>query len=177
MTFEPRSAEAEEWRSRSHPVAERMEFQRRGWRAQRFSWLLLLAFVLAAPFGLFSNGPLSWTESRSADGALTVEHQRFYRNGALSTFTVRLPADPASGEQTLLIGREIVGVLTFETIHPQPDSTKTSAEGIRLTFATEGSGSGAVTFTVRPRHAGTISDTIALAGGSSAVEVRFFVYP
>lgn len=177
MGSEPRGVEAEEWRSRTHPVPERMEFQRRGWRIQRFSWLLLLAFIVAGAFGLFSNGPLSWTESRSADGALAVEHQRFYRNGALSTLAVRLPTDPTKGEQTLLIGREIVDLLTFETIHPQPDSTMTSAEGIRLTFGTAGSGSGKVIFTVRPRHAGPISDSIALAGGSSAAEVRFFVYP
>ena len=54
--------------------------------------------LMAAVLGLFGHGPLSETASASADGALTVRHQRFERYQAPSEYDIgALPALAAGG--------------------------------------------------------------------------------
>src|SRR5262249_33260243 len=82
--------------SRTHPIQEDMEFQRRSWLVQRTSWIIMALVLVAALAGLFFHGPLSHTTARNADGSVAVEYERFAHKTTVTHFIIRIsPPVPA----------------------------------------------------------------------------------
>ena len=51
-------------------ISPDLNFQRRSWAMQRFAWVVLALFILAALLGLFGPGPLSQTRAEQQDSPL-----------------------------------------------------------------------------------------------------------
>lgn len=93
---------------------EDLAHERREWKLQRVGWALMALALLAAVLGLFGHGPLSETASASADGALTVRHQRFERYQAPSEYDIgALPALAAGG---VLVRTSILAASLYFTL-------------------------------------------------------------
>lgn len=107
------------WDSRTHPVQEDMDFQRKTWVVERAGWLGMLAIVALALLGLFSNGPLSSSTAADASGLLQVDYDRFNRNGASTR--IRLRVDRADQREVRIrFDARFMESFTFETVSPQP---------------------------------------------------------
>lgn len=165
----------DELRDRTYPVQEYMHVQQRHWRLERIGWGVFLLIVLLATLGVFSRGVLSLTTAQSADGALTVDFQRFERTSATSEMTIRL-----RGESTQVLQLEITGDLldkfSIQGIQPEPLSSDSFQDGIRLAFRTDQAGDAAVYLALRAAAPGWSRSQFALTG-SSPTAVDQFIYP
>lgn len=64
-------------------LAESTRFQRQEWIAERVAWVVALVVLAAAVLGLFANGPLALGTASASDGRLTVDYQRYARDGVV----------------------------------------------------------------------------------------------
>ncbi len=117
--------------SRSYPVNEDMTLQRKVWRFERWGWYGLVVLMALTLAGLFSKGPLSTADVRSADGQLRVEHQRFLRNGSSDVLVIHLRGKAREPLEVALSG-ELLRGFNVEMLQPQPLKASTAGEGVKL---------------------------------------------
>lgn len=167
---------SDEMRDRTYPVREFMDVQRRHWRLERFGWGVFLLIVLSALLGLFSQGMLSLTTVESTDGTLSVEYQRFERNGAASAMTVDVHTAP--GEQVQLeITGDLLDNFTIEGMQPEPLGSESFRGGLRLTLRADPAGDAVLHLAVRGSGPGFSRSHFALTGGAAPITVSQFIYP
>jgi hypothetical protein len=162
----------DEFASRQYPVREDMRFQRRSWIVERGGWALLVLIALAALTGVFGNGPLSW--QTAANGALSVEYERFQRITRITRFTFSAGAQNA--EFTLHLSRPFQDGFEISNVQPQPTRSAAGPDGIELTFATAPTNAGRIVIWAHSRRYG-VSDISARLGNDAPVSFRILVYP
>ncbi|CRM87104.1 hypothetical protein [Pseudomonas sp. 22 E 5] len=161
--------------SRSYPVNEDMTLQRKVWRFERWGWYGLVVLMALTLAGLFSKGPLSTADVRSADGQLRVEHQRFLRNGSSDVLVIHLRGKAREPLEVALSG-ELLRGFNVEMLQPQPLKASTAGEGVKLWLLTDDDGHAVLYLTLRSDGVGSFDTQVALSNGAS---VRFsqFIYP
>lgn len=164
----------EDYISRSFPVQEDMRLQTRTWRFERVGWSVLFIVMLMTLFGIFGSGPLSETQGRSANGALSVQYDRFERNGASNQLIVSAKADP-QGKVQLAIEGALLQRFTIEGIQPEPSNTSSYRDGIKLELKADPDGWTTIYFALRPTGVGVAKTT--LSSGDQRVDLSQFIYP
>jgi hypothetical protein len=169
------SVTEQEMQDREHPVREDIQLQRKVWRFQRVGWYVLLAVVVLTLLGLFSRGPLSTLSSTSSQGDLTVEYERFHRNGGANDMVIRvkgLPDQPI----TLLISSAMMEGFSIESIQPQPISSVGTLEGLSLKTQADDHGQATLYLSWRSSGLGVFKSRISVVGGGH-IPVTQFIYP
>ena len=161
--------------SRSYPVNEDMALQRKVWRFERWGWYGLVVLMALTLAGLFSKGPLSTADVRSADGQLRVEHQRFLRNGSSDVLVIHLRGKAREPLEVALSG-ELLRGFNVEMLQPQPLKASTAGEGVKLWLLTDDDGQAVLYLTLRSDGVGSFDTQVALANGA-AVRFSQFIYP
>ncbi len=134
---------------------EDLAHERREWKLQRVGWALMALALLAAVLGLFGHGPLSETASASADGALTVRHQRFERYQAPSEYDIgALPALAAGGVLVLRVEPALLARIEIERFEPAPQQVRADGEALLFAFATVPGKPARVRMFFRPKRSG-----------------------
>lgn len=128
-------------------VDEDRAWQEKFWTAQRFGWILMALFILAAAAGLTGmGGPLA--SARAELGGGTIDYPRITRWQADDQMQVRIaPASPAEVELTL--SREFVQLFSIGSIQPEPSEVQATAAGHRFTFESEPGAQRVISLTVR----------------------------
>lgn len=102
------------------------------WLASRIGWLVMLAIVVAAVFGLTGSGG-SMAHQRIAAGRATIDLPRFSRWAASDELSVEF--DPAqSGAITVRIPEPFLRSFTIEGVTPQPASVRATPNGHEFVF-------------------------------------------
>ncbi|WP_435954961.1 hypothetical protein [Dryocola sp. BD626] len=153
----------DEYASRSSPVQEDMHWQMKEWQLEKWGSRVLIALVILALFGAFSDGPLSQTTAVNKDGTLSVEYQRVMRAMTNETYTFRIKA--LTGEPTVLtLGRDFMDNFEIETLQPQPLVTHTSLHEMVLTWPASPNREQAMWLTAQPQSSGHFTSTITHKG-------------
>jgi hypothetical protein len=164
-----------EMRNRQHPVKEDLDLQRKIWRFERVGWYLLLAVVVLTLCGLFSRGLLSSTQAVSSAQNLTVDYERFHRNGSMDSMVIH-----AKGLQgrpiTLLLNTAMMDGFSVESMQPLPIKSLGSRDGIRLTLETDKQGEASLYITWRSDGIGIFKSLVGIDGGDQ-VSFSQFIYP
>lgn len=105
---------------RSIELSEDLSFQRRQWRWQRAAWMLAGAIVGAGLLGLFGEGPLSTARAVSADGALSVDYERFVRREAPSRIVVTAAPGTTDRSLDLHLRASRMETLRIVAVEPAP---------------------------------------------------------
>lgn len=165
----------EEMSDRQHPVAEDITLQRKVWRFERVGWYVLLFIVFLTLAGLFSKGPLSDVSTTSIEKDLTVEYQRFHRNGSTYGMVIRVQSQPLKPVSVVISNKMLEG-FSIESIQPQPDRSLGTSRGLQLDSQTDDKGQ--VTFYInwRSEGVGLFESAIAVNGGGH-IPVTQFIYP
>ena len=163
----------DEFASRQFPIQEDMRFQRRSWIAERVGWSVLLLLMLVGLSGAFGIGPLSW--QTASGGSLSVQYERFQRITRLARFTFTANAQKGS-ETQLHLSRGFQDDFEVSDIQPQPARSAAGADGLTLTFATQGDTAGRIVIWAHSRRYGK-SDITARIGNEAPVPFWVFVYP
>lgn len=169
------SAHEHEMQNRRHPVDEDMALQRRIWRFERIGWYVLVAIVLLTLCGLFSRGLLSSVTAISEQKDLTVEYERFHRNGGVNAMVIHSHGKP-NATHALILGRAMMEGFSIDSIQPQPDSSGGVAQGLRVIVAGDEHGDSTLYLTWRSDGLGPVESIIALEG-SSQISFTQFIYP
>jgi len=166
----------------THPpdleISHDLAFQQRTWAVQRIGWVMMLLFVVAAAVGLFSVGPLSWTQTRDPEGLIALEYERFGRYMAPTTLRLRLEPSATSRDRVAVrMNRALTEDLEIQHIRPAPERMTASPDGMRFEFDIAARGEPAnITFSVRPQSIGRLRGEVGLIGHEPA-RPSLFVYP
>ena len=87
---------------------------------RRYGFFLLLIIVIAAVGGVFSKGWFSHMERTTADGALTLEYEKFGRLMSDTEMKIVVHAG-SSKEVTVVLGGDFMDSFQINTLQPQPE--------------------------------------------------------
>lgn len=168
-------SEENEYVNRSRPLREDMALQRRLWQFERAGWVLFGVLVLLSMLGLFSQGPLSAAVARTADGQVSVDYQRFVRNGLETQLLLQVPVD-AAGHASIRLNAVLLDSFTVVGIQPRPDSSSSLDGGLLLDFRAEPGKPAKVYLGLRPEGYGMVHLEVA-ANAGEPIRFRQFIYP
>ncbi|MBB3101724.1 hypothetical protein [Azomonas macrocytogenes] len=170
----PDNAQKDDFAPRSYPVVEQIAHQRKIWKCERVGFFMLLAFVSMSLAGLFSSGPLSTQRSTSPEQRLTVEYERFLRNGASSRITLTVQAR-ASAQVTLSIGRALLENCNIEGLQPHSLVARSHQGGLEITGQADTQGRLRIYLKIRPDNSGLVWNTLWFE--DDKVSFTQFIYP
>lgn len=157
-------------------IEERMDHQRREWRAEGIAWWVMGALLLAALLGLFGHGPLSRVHAGNANG-LSVEFDRLQRANAPAELAFRIDESLVrQGEARLRIDDGLLRHMHIESIMPEPDRAEVRAGAVDFVFVVAEGGDARGTVRYRPVSFGRRSGRVSTPG-APPVPVDHFVYP
>lgn len=167
--------EQEEFASRMEPVQEDMARQCRAWRFERVGWFGLLILIALTLAGVFSKGPLSSVQLQSADGRLSIEYERFSRNGAQDDVIVTSTGRP--GElRYLVLGSEWLRGMSIESLNPQPAHLTSEGRDLVIPMHADAQGRATVYLSLSSKGVGLYKGSIRLRDGPSLSTPKF-IYP
>lgn len=163
----------DEFRSRSHPIEEDIDFQRKVWRFERIGWALLLLLTVATLLGLFSEGLIS--DRTENAGALHAEYGRFERNGAATRVVLSTRGRAGTGLE-FIVGSAFMAAHDIEGIQPPPREAGTSeGGGLRLVIDADASGVATAHLTVRPNSTRLVRSEFR--SGPHRLPITQLIYP
>ena len=164
-------------------VGEDLEFQRRWWRFEKFTWSFFAFILLLDVLGVFGRGPLAKAQKQTPDGALRLNYERVERFGTPSMLTLHFtPNAVHGGSIQLWTSDSFIKELGAQRVIPQPLTSKTEDGGIVYTFPS-GSHPDSVEFALQPAAIGSQTLTVKLvpdgdpAHAVDALSARVFVMP
>lgn len=163
------------WTSRSQPVAEDMDLQRKTWKFERCGWVALTGVIALAVLGCFANGPVSSTSAADASGRLRVVYERLQRAGVPTRLELRI-ASGAQDPVAVHLSEAFVRSFHIEAVHPEPASQHARKNGVEMVFHPARDGTPTVRLAVRPRGLWLSSSEVGLAG-EGPVRLTHFVFP
>lgn len=167
--------EQEEFASRKHPVEEDMDEQLRAWRFERVGIVVLVILIGLTLGGLFSKGPLSHVQLQTPDGRLSVEYERFSRNGAQDDVIVTSSGAP--GElRYLVLGHEWLEGLSIESLNPQPANLTSDDRDLVIPMRADAKGVATLYLTMRSNGVGLYRGHMRLKDGAQ-LDLPKFIYP
>lgn len=151
-------------------------FQQRERRMEAVGWGVLALFMTAALAGLLGNGPFSWSEAGSADGAVTVQYQRIAHADSDDTLTVAVaPAVSTDGTVEIELSGPWTDAVQVRSISPQPEQQQAGPGVLRFVVAAEPGEPVQLSLSFRANAAGWSEGQVSSAG--TAVEFRQLVLP
>ncbi len=165
----------DEFANRQEPVREDMALQRRFWRFERVGWLALLMLIALALAGLFSKGPLSHVQARTADARLQVEYERFSRNGAQEDLVISTHSAPGRIHYVVM-GGELLRGYSIETMYPLPAPSRSRGQDLLVPLQADAQGLATLYLTLRSNGVGRYRGVIGLQDGP-ALDIGKFIYP
>lgn len=167
--------EQEEFVSRKYPIEEDMDEQRRAWRFERIGIGALVVLIGLALGGLFSKGPLSHVQLQTPDGRLSVEYERFSRNGAQDDVIVSSSGAP--GEMRyLVLGHEWLEGMSIESLNPQPANLTSDERDLMIPMRADARGTATLYLSLRSNGVGLYRGHIRLKDGPQ-LDLPKFIYP
>ncbi|MBB6099885.1 hypothetical protein HNR42_003345 [Deinobacterium chartae] len=154
-------------------LEEDLRLERRQWAAERISWIVMAAILLAALLGLFGEGLFNTT--RVQQGNLSLEYPRFWRQERAMPLIleVRSPQRPL----TVTVSRELVESLRLDAITPEPSRVELEDTNLRYTFELRpGTETARIRLLATPEDFGNRRGTLRLEDGS-AVTLSSFIFP
>ncbi|MFS2122850.1 hypothetical protein [Pseudomonas sp. Pseusp97] len=158
---------------REYPVPERIESQRRAWKLERISLVLLVGIVLLALTGVFSSGPLSSAQMTSPGGNLEVAYERFERLGSSSRLHIILHGEPSQPAKLRLNG-DLLAAHDLQSLQP-PLPARSWNGGMELQGQLDERGELHLYLALLATQAGLLSHRLEFAG--EQLSFRQFVYP
>lgn len=165
----------DEFVSRKYPVEEDMDQQRRAWRFERIGIGALVVVIGLTLGGLFSKGPLSDVQLRTADGRLSVEYERFSRNGAQDDVIVSTSGAP--GEMRyLVLSHEWLQGMSIESLNPQPANLTSDGRDLVIPMRADAQGMATLYLSMRSNGVGLYRGHLRLKDGPR-LDLPKFIYP
>ncbi len=137
----------------------------------------MAAGIVLALAGVFSDGPLSSATAKDPAGRVTVDYERFLRQGARSRVHIRVDSAVAAAGATVRVGGALAGEFTIESLHPHPLVSHSSHDALLFRMAPTAPGAPLdIHIAFETDVAGSRRSEIGLEG-QPAIPLFQFVYP
>ncbi|WP_114195950.1 hypothetical protein [Edaphovirga cremea] len=168
--------EKNEFSDRQYPVTENMGRLLTAWRFQRLGFFMLVAIIIAALLGVFSNGWLSDRVVSNSQDTLRVEYQHFARETSEIPLVIR--AKNIGKEQIVVtLSGDLMDNFEIETLQPQSAATDSKDHQLHITLpAGKKDEWRAVYLSLRPKSFGYFNNIIEMQG-ADPVHFSQLVYP
>lgn len=161
--------------SRNTPIREDMAYQLKVWRFERCGWYVLVLLVVLALAGVFSRGLISSRDVRSEDGSIRVKYEMFHRNGSTNSMKISMTTAPEAIAELELTGDFLEG-FSIETLQPEPQRSRSSANGLRLWTQADNEGQIILYLSLRSDGVGLYRSHIS-APGYKGLTLSQFIFP
>lgn len=154
-----------------------MRWQRREWRWQRVTTVVLVLLLAAAVFGAFGDGPLS--EPTVTRGDLTVVHERFSRGEHTQRLEVAVDGKHSrdQDEVVVVVSDDFLAAARLTRVTPEPSRVVTRPHDVAFHFPIEGPGTPLrATFDLTSDGLEVVHGHVGLVDGTR-VSVRQIHYP
>ena len=150
-------------------IDEDLQLHEKGWKFQRFGWLVIFALVAMAAIGAFGDGILS--KKKLAANSTKIEYDRFHRQEAQMDLKVELQnADTAF---TISFPNQYLKNFMVRSIMPEPREAKIANDEVNYYFS--GQGQANVVFYLTPQKPGSINGLIRV--NQNQFSLSHFIYP
>ena len=157
-------------------VGEDLDFQRKWWKFETWSWRFFCVILLADLLGLFGRGFLAKAERNTADGTLAVKYERIERASTPSIMTIHFgPSSIRNGEIHLYVSNSLLKGLGTQRVAPQPATSVIGKDGVTYMFPAT-TLPATVDLALEPSFPGLHHFSIQVPGGES-VRASIFVLP
>lgn len=155
-----------------------MRWQRREWRWQRVTTVVLVLLLAAAFVGAFGDGPLS--EQTVTRGDLTVVHERFSRGEQTQQLRVAVDGNPSGAAEevvVVVVSGAFLQAAQLTQVTPEPSRVVSRRNDVAFHFAVEQPCTPVrATFTLTSAGPGSVRGYVGLADGPR-VSFRKIHYP
>ncbi|MBE7172508.1 MAG: hypothetical protein INR73_18125 [Williamsia sp.] len=150
-------------------IQEDIEYQEKGWLAQRIANGVIFGLIILIAAGLFGNGPLA-NKSVEKNGTVLTYKRFIHHNGRtqLDVFA------PATGKTTV-ISFPLSYLDNFEVENVVPDPIKNHIDGQEIVYTFDASPAGRISFSVTPSQWGRFNTGLKVNGHS--LPLSCFIYP
>jgi hypothetical protein len=157
-------------------VGEDLDFQRKWWRFENFSWIVFTLIIVLDLAGVFGRGPLAKAERRSTDGSIDVKYERIERTDSPSIMSLQFgPQAIHDGRVMVYISQSLVKELGTQRVIPDPERTTLGDGGLTYTFPISKTPA-SVDLALQPSGPGIYRFKVGVAG-DQPVEARVVVVP
>ena len=155
-----------------------LPFERKWWRVQRVSWLVLCLLLLGGIAGFFGNGLFSKTTAHSPGGEVQVRYAYLARRETPNNVELHLQKPVlGSGQVHVQLNGVLVDRLQLKSITPKPLAAEPLADGVRFTFPTDPqSDTATILLSESPTEPGFVEGVVTV-DGAEPVRLPMFVYP
>ncbi len=164
--------------SKSLELDEDLRFQRRQWQLERVAWLGmagLVAYSLAG--GLGGGGPLSSTNTVSADGSVRVHYERFARQLTPNSVEITIRQPPDGRPAQIHLSGDYLNAVTVRSTIPQLDTGTAAENGYLFAFKRlPGVVETKVALQLEPQKIGSVEGWLAVNNGER-LAIKQFVFP
>jgi hypothetical protein len=159
-------------------IAQDLDFQRKEWRIQRISWVVMALLILAALLGLTGSGILARATIGDAESRLQLEYSRFDRLEAPTTLELQIAGDAVTEEQVeLWVDRGYLQSVQVEQVVPEPEEVRSEGDHLTYVFGVDAPGQPVtITFDLRHTNFGPKSGQVGL-GNEPALSFSQLVFP
>ena len=140
---------------------EPREFQKRFWNIERLAWIVFALIIVLALLGFTgAGGPFSRGHAEFAQGRL--DYPRIARWQRSEEFRIRL--SPGEETRRVTFGPSFYEAFQVEGIEPEPESQKSVADGVEMSFAADADAEAFIVLHVKPQQLGLPSFRVGLNG-------------
>jgi hypothetical protein len=144
------------------PLTDDVDFERRQRFFQRFGWVFIIAFVVAAACGVFGSGAYS---SRTKTGRnFWIQYDRVLHRQAPENIRIHVSKAEADQPLTVRINTGFIEKISIEKIIPEPSTSQLTEDGVLWSFSMKGSGSADVHLTLQPKTPGSVRTVMEIDG-------------
>jgi hypothetical protein len=102
-------------------IEQDIAFQYRHWRRERLGWMVMALILIAGLSGIFGHHPLAKATSRTADGQLSIDYDRYARFDSSAEIVVTVRPEGQKDEPTRLwFDAAYLDSLRVLAVSPQP---------------------------------------------------------
>lgn len=146
-------------------LAEDRRFQERFWTAERVAWGVFSLVLAAALAGLTGAGGVLSNATRQV-GDARIAYPAISRWTASDTLSI----EPGAAETLAVrLGPDFLDGFEIETVWPEPASSVSTPEGLRLQFRVEGEAAAPITLGLQARKAGRVRYEVAVNGTTASL--------
>lgn len=151
---------------------DELQYHEREWLVERIGWALLFAFVLAALFGFFGEGPVS-TRTVGDAKAATLTYDRFLRYASPTLLEIAV-ARGRPGPIAVEVSEAYLRHFEITSIAPSPRIAALVGDRYRFEFDLETVPT-TIAIRLKPERIGRKHGSFAVAG--TQLDFAQFVYP
>ncbi|HEX3074642.1 MAG TPA: hypothetical protein VHP30_13605 [Ignavibacteriales bacterium] len=156
-------------------IDEDISHQKKMWKIERISWIIMALFIIAALAGFLGTGYFSKRMHNIGENS-KVEYHFFQRYSSVSELNFYIKAGAGYNPISIALSQAYLKDAEIKRIEPEPASTEIIDDFYKYNFVNSSAAGLHILFYLEPKGFGTQTLSIII-NGKNRTEIKQFVYP